>query len=227
MQLEELINQTVEFEGLLRVLRDRKAPGVRALVEMKFHSLCSDFEAYLAEEPKAGPALAQGTITFPDRQPAAEPTPVAPTVEEVAVEIETEAGSSADTEPEILEIDVHREATPTPETEAAVTAPVEPVEPEAQPAVTAQVVPPPFARPESVNDDLLRAFTVNDRFMFIRELFGGNADDFAQTVKLLAAMPDLTEAQEYLYQDLMWDSSNPAVSAFMDVLARHLPARVN
>lgn len=191
MQLEELINQTVEFEGLLRVLRDRKAPGVRALVEMKFHSLCSDFEAYLAEEPKAGPALAQGTITFPDQQPAAEPAPVAPTVEEVAVKIE-----------------------------------VEPVE-AAQPAVTAQVVPPPFARPESVNDDLLRAFTVNDRFMFIRELFGGNADDFAQTVKLIAAMPDLTEAQEYLYQDLMWDSSNPAVSAFMDVLARHLPARAD
>ncbi|MDE6463088.1 MAG: hypothetical protein K2L16_00460 [Muribaculaceae bacterium] len=78
--------------------------------------------------------------------------------------------------------------------------------------------------PVEINERLLHAFTINDRFRFCRELFGGDQEDFADTLSVLAEMPDYAEAEDYLFHDLMWDPSNPEVEAFMQILSGNMPS---
>jgi len=65
------------------------------------------------------------------------------------------------------------------------------------------------------------AFTLNDKFRFRRELFGNNDIEFADAVNVISAMNNLPEAEDYLYNDLCWDSSNEDVQAFMAILTEY------
>lgn len=248
MQLENLINQTIELEGLLRVLRDRKAPAVRALAEDKFRTLSKEFEAYFAEGA-SNPLedLAKGSISYPE--PPAPPTPPMPPVEVAcaaaspAPEKVEEENPAIDMSP-VQECEVADTEEPHDNVQFVIQTEEAPLEmaddepaemPSAEPQefadVDADEEPEEMAAPSFRSEgtpaahDLSHAFTVNDRFLFIRQLFRGDAEDFAQTVKVLSAMPDLTEAKEYLFQDLMWDPSEPAVEGFVTILSRYLPAR--
>lgn len=247
MQLDDLINEIVELEGLLRVLRDRKAPAVRTLAEDKYHNLCAKMDQYFGAGTVASPLedLAQATITFPEEEPAQEPAAQAPAPEPAAeaapavtpppfeaIGIVEEAAEGEEQENADIQVTLAEPIVPSDQPEPQPEPEPEP-EPEPTPEPEPQPAPQPREpqqpqRPMCVNDnlcaaDLARAFTINDRFLFIRELFRGNADDFDQTVQVLADMPDLNEAREYLFQDLMWDSSNEAVQAFMNILVRYLP----
>lgn len=77
--------------------------------------------------------------------------------------------------------------------------------------------------PRTPNTQLLKAFTLNDRFRFRRELFGGNDADFTETLTLLADMDSYDEAAGYLCDDMMWDPENPEVSAFLEILSNNMP----
>ncbi len=74
------------------------------------------------------------------------------------------------------------------------------------------------------NTALLKAFTLNDKFRFIRDIFNGNERDFNDTLSLLADMEELSEAEDYLYNDMMLDRENPAVVDFVAVISRYMPA---
>lgn len=74
------------------------------------------------------------------------------------------------------------------------------------------------------NTKLLKAFTLNDRFRFCRELFGGNNEDFTDTLNLLADMDSYREAEEYLLNDMMWYRSTPGVEDFLAILKQNMPA---
>lgn len=67
------------------------------------------------------------------------------------------------------------------------------------------------------------AFTLNDRYRFVAELFNADAADFDDTVRLLASMPDMKEAEDFLYRDLLWDPADPVVQEFIDILRQYLP----
>lgn len=73
------------------------------------------------------------------------------------------------------------------------------------------------------NAKLLKAFTLNDRFRFRRELFGGDDADFTETLKLLADMDSYSEACDYLYNDMMWDRTDANVVDFMAIVAANMP----
>ncbi len=45
---------------------------------------------------------------------------------------------------------------------------------------------------------------INDRFQYIRELFNGNSEKFAETVTALDSMNDIKEAVDYLRQNFKW-----------------------
>lgn len=221
MQLENLITQTVELEGLLRVLRDRKAPAVRALAEDKYRALCRGLDDFFAQTPEHPlENIAKGSISGPE--PPAPPLEVCAVAEAEAEQTPEECGADDVSEaPDDVQIIIQNavpEVTPDDAAELPA-AEIEEDEVEAEPPTFRQTAAP------APGHDLSRAFTVNDRFLFIRKLFGGDAEDFAQTVKVLSAMPDLTEAKEYLFQDLMWDASEPAVEAFVGILGRCLPQR--
>lgn len=75
--------------------------------------------------------------------------------------------------------------------------------------------------------DLRKAFTLNDKFRFCRELFGNNEASFIDTIDLLSAMPSLDEALEYIYQDLKWEKGNEVTEDFVTVITNHFNARNN
>lgn len=73
-------------------------------------------------------------------------------------------------------------------------------------------------QPQSIND-VTKAFTLNDKFRFRRELFRNSDAELTETLNVLQAMESLDEAEDYLYNDLAWDPENPEVKAFIALIA--------
>ncbi|MCM1483365.1 MAG: hypothetical protein NC043_03445 [Muribaculaceae bacterium] len=61
-------------------------------------------------------------------------------------------------------------------------------------------------------------FTLNDKFRFRRELFGGSDADFADALNVAEAMNSREEVEDYFYNDLCWEPSNPDVADFMAII---------
>ena len=196
-----LIRLNIELEGLLRILADRDNADARALLEAKFAQYSDLMHLYLAQETpmQSGPAPAiepeQPVAPEPEAVPATEPVPEP--IYEVA------------SEPEVI---VEPEPVPVQE-------PIIVPEPEPEP-----IPEPERAQPTrtAVNTRLLKAFTLNDKFRFRRELFNGDDDDFADTLSLLAHMPSYAEAADYLTNDLLWDTRNPNVEDFLAILKENM-----
>lgn len=62
------------------------------------------------------------------------------------------------------------------------------------------------------------AFTLNDKFRFRRELFGGSDADFADALQVAEAMTSREEVEDYFFNDLCWNPANEDVVAFMDII---------
>ena len=84
------------------------------------------------------------------------------------------------------------------------------------------VVPKPQA--EYKENTVLKAFTLNDKFRFIREVFNGNEHDFNDTLGVISEMDSYAEAAEYVYNEMMLDADNAVVAEFMAILNRNMPA---
>ena len=69
--------------------------------------------------------------------------------------------------------------------------------------------------------DLRKAFSLNDRFRFRRELFGNSGAEMNDTLNLVEAMLNREEACDYFYHDLQWDRDNPEVIDFMAIIDKH------
>lgn len=72
--------------------------------------------------------------------------------------------------------------------------------------------------------DLRRAFTLNDKFRYRRELFGSNDALFADTLNTLSAMHNLNEALDFLYKDMGWDPEDDNVKDFVATITNHFSA---
>ncbi len=70
------------------------------------------------------------------------------------------------------------------------------------------------------NPKVLKAFTLNDKFLFTRELFNGDDRDYTDTLNLLSEMGSYEEAEDYLLHDLMWNPDNANVKAFLTALEK-------
>ena len=77
--------------------------------------------------------------------------------------------------------------------------------------------PAPAVQTRTVGD-IRKAMTLNDKFLFRRELFGGNDAELNDTIELLASMHSFDEVEEYIYDDLQWDRKNPTVVDFMEII---------
>lgn len=99
-------------------------------------------------------------------------------------------------------------------------------EPKYEPAPAPEPVHTPAPAPVHTAprpNTVLKAFTLNDKFRFIREVFGGNESDFNDTLALIAAMESYGEAADYVFNDMMLDADNPDVADFMAVVKRNMP----
>jgi hypothetical protein len=68
--------------------------------------------------------------------------------------------------------------------------------------------------------DLAKAIGINDKFLFIKELFGGDADLYNQTIKHINQLNDLNEAIIYIHENFEWDADNETAMAFIDLVRR-------
>lgn len=76
---------------------------------------------------------------------------------------------------------------------------------------------PEPAKPVS---DIRKAFTINDRFRFRRELFAGDDSAFMAVLDNLAKCSTLAEADDYL-AGMPWDRDSDIIAEFMAVVANH------
>lgn len=119
---------------------------------------------------------------------------------------------------------------PQPEKEPEKAPEKEPVqEPEKAPAPCSCAEASASTEKESVEEklahqraaDIFKAFTINDKFRFTRELFRGSEGEFRDTLETISGMSGFDEAEEYFYEDLCWDPDNDDVKAFMSIVKSH------
>ena len=69
--------------------------------------------------------------------------------------------------------------------------------------------------------DLRKAFTLNDKFRFRRELFCNNDPLFISTLNILSSMKSLDEAERYLTDNMGWDPESEDFKDFVAIIANH------
>ena len=143
------------------------------------------------DEPEDLPAPAEETPI--DEAPVAEPVPQPqPQVEDKPLPAEEPAP--------------HPVPQPAP---APAPAPAEPARQTAQSGLTGAPVA-----------DIRQAISLGDRFLFQRELFGGNGELMQKTLETLNALSSLQEAVDYTGKHFNWDKESTAAELFMNVLRR-------
>ena len=142
----------------------------------------------------------EATVELPQETPAAEPVP-APQPEPVA-------------EPEPQPEQVVEQPAPEPVVEQPQPEPAaEQPKPEAPHAPLQTSL---FGTPVT---DIRQAVSIGDRFLFQRELFGGNAEKLQQTLTELNNLHSLDEAVA-LVDKFGWDKQSPTYELFLNVLRR-------
>ncbi len=69
--------------------------------------------------------------------------------------------------------------------------------------------------------DIRKNLTINDKFLFKRELFNGSNEEFNDTLDLISTMHSLAEAEEYLYEDMALDPDNDTVKDFIALVTNY------
>lgn len=73
----------------------------------------------------------------------------------------------------------------------------------------------------SLRQDLRRAFSINDRYRFRRELFSNSDVEMNDALNLIESMQSMDEAEDYFYGEMGWDRENPEVDDFMTIVRHH------
>ncbi len=244
-EIDKLISLTYEIEGLLLHLRERgqesMAPHIRNLLADKGRTLAQMLESGEIK-PKTAPASEPKEVKapLPPVPPAVKPTPApapAPIVEEVK-ETATIKEMPTPTEP-IAEVktEIYTESAPTmPEPEVKHEVKEENIpsqteldeaqaeEDEADSAAAEEAIAQEKHRPEiqaseEAGAKMLKLFTLNDRFRFRRELFGGSDTAMKAILAVIATMPTLDDAKRYLTEDQGMDPESEEVSYFFEIIA--------
>ena len=160
-------------------------------------------------------------------EPAAPSTPVPPVfrmpdendepVPEPDPAVLPEAVEGPDIEVEFIEADDF--TVPEPEDEMPVPPlPTEFPEPEEVPSAPLRV---DEKLQRTMSKDIRKAFSINDRFRFQRELFAGSADALNTALEHIEAMRSYGNAELYFFSQLHWDRENEVVQDFMNIVRNH------
>lgn len=190
-----IINSLVELEGQLRVLRDRDSAEARALLADKYAAFRNEMDSFIA------PAT---DVHLPEvKNEEAEDSEVVDETDAATAAIERGESRQEPTAPVV-------EPVPAPESDV--------IEPTPEP-----VAPFTPATQHFRNTALLKAFTLNDKFRYIRDIFGGEEAEFTDTLDILADMDSFAEARDYIVHDMMLDPDNDSVAALLETVRRYMP----
>jgi len=73
---------------------------------------------------------------------------------------------------------------------------------------------------ETPINDIWSAIAINDRFLFMRELFDNDSEAFKTTVSLLNSLSSWDAATKYISGHFNWDTNHPVVKDFQTVVRR-------
>ena len=73
----------------------------------------------------------------------------------------------------------------------------------------------------TISKDIRKAFSVNDRFRFQRELFAGSASAMNTAIEHIEMMSSYGNAELYFFSQLHWDRDNEDVKDFMTIVRNH------
>lgn len=217
--IQKLYNMNVELEGLLRVLEQRDSQHARQLLAEKFEAYSAAMHSLLGGD--TADATLDRLIDDTKQVLKHEDHAPAETREVATIPPATRTVATAD-QP------VQRTVATDPVPQRTVTTgPVQrtvATDPVMGRTVTSRVVSSikvdeMVARNESA--DLRKAFTLNDKFRFRRELFHGSDEAFNRTLDLLESMQDYEQAFTYLTGDMQLDENNEAVAEFLTIIKRH------
>jgi len=68
--------------------------------------------------------------------------------------------------------------------------------------------------------DFRKAFSLNDRFRFRRDLFSGNEERMNQTINELNNIRSYEDSVSYLHNELLWDMEDEAVVDFLKLIEK-------
>lgn len=193
------LEAAAKADAALEAAQETVIAGLQAKIE--------ELEAKIAEleaRPAAAPVVetepeVEVELVFDEEEPEAPETPEEPIVPETP-EI-----------PEKPEEPVAQEPEPEPKPVVEEQPKAEPKE-EPKAAFSAQVGAPV--------DDIRKAISIGDRFLFIRELFGGNGEALQKTIDELNKLASLEEAEALVRKRFHWDEESAAAQLFMNILKR-------
>lgn len=197
--LEEMQRNADEIKEHLSAMQQILDEAMQAQAEPEV-----DVELIYPEDEEA-------TVELPQEEPAAEP------VAEPAPEPTPEPQPVAEPEPQPEPVvEPQPEIPETPET-PAITEPQPAPAPEPQPE--APRAPQQTSLFGAAVTDIRQAVSIGDRFLFQRELFGGNAEKLQQTLTELNALHSFDEAVAFI-ERFGWDKQSPTHELFLNVLRR-------
>ena len=220
--LKTLINKTMELEGLLLLAQSRQQSGVDAALrclildkQAEVSGLVNEcFAASATDEAATDEAatdiFAEDAVPEPVEMPEPVFQPIPEPVNEPEPEPEEEIKEDYPDEEDALLDEEYAD-----EEDDDDDADEELLEDE-EGALTLDE-----ALQRSMSRDLRKAFSLNDRFRFRRELFGNSDVEMTEALNLVETMGSLAEAEEFFYGDKEWDRESPEVKDFMEVIKKH------
>jgi len=68
--------------------------------------------------------------------------------------------------------------------------------------------------------DINSAIGLNDKFLFIRELFNNNSENFTKSIDKLNNFENLDQAMQFINNEFHWDAENPAFNKLLELVYR-------
>lgn len=235
-----MLELTADIADELLKIKDSGRDALPAELKLNIISLAEIASGTPDAAPEPEPV--PGPEPIRESEPVPEPEPITSTEEveettiaEVAASAEFEEEEDADINPE-PEPESIQLPTPEPEPEhvsepqpasesqsvSASETVLEP-EPEPEPEPQPEVVPEPQPEPEKkafriAPAALRQAFSINDAFLFRREIFGGSKESFDEALAHMANLNSRRALQEYLVEDLGLNLNESPGREFYDTL---------
>lgn len=222
-KIDYLLLDLKELETLIAGMRDAEVYPVSFFSQTfnlthkvlnDLHSLETAQIEMLREQMEAHQALIQ---SLPN--PAAAPMPVVPEVQEEPVAetvIVREPEVKVEVKEPVREIIIEKPEiiTPSAKPEKQAEAPHKPITTEKQGVFLSDLL-------EKKNlSDFRKAFSLNDRFRFRRELFGGDEEKMNKAITDLNDIHSYEESVAYLNNELKWNIEDEAVADFIKLLEK-------
>ena len=207
--LAKILTSVYELEGLLLVA-DKHGEETPSIVfeRIRNHARTIHEMVSLLEEPASHePEVRQEPQKFTTSEPIAEPPafnpqpdkPVAYTTDTVTEDDDRPLLSPEDEPKEVFTFNVPADNSDIPSSGMSVEEKLQ----------------------RSLSKDLRKAFSVNDRFRFKRELFGNSEAEFVDAINMIESMHSYSEATDYFLGDLGWDEDVAEVAEFLNIVRHH------